>query len=142
MPNLSTLAIDRTDPFWDRVIMHAQRRVCWPYYSTLNADGYGTYRAKQTNGARKIWIAHRYAFLATYGHITHLAVVHICKNRFCVNPYHLKHDEHLPNTKRPAPVSITNALLATIHTHNRQMLDTHAPIARYADYSRSLCKGT
>ena len=68
------------DSFWPRVRMTAE---CWHWTGSINRDGYGRMgkRAK----------AYRFAFEAVNGPIPPGQVVdHICHNRRCVRPEHLR----------------------------------------------------
>lgn len=71
--------------FWSRV---RKTRSCWLWNGNLNHDGYGFF----WNPLSKQPIyAHRYSvFLSGRTLQPHLQVDHICRNRKCVNPKHLR----------------------------------------------------
>lgn len=58
---------------------------CWLWERSVNSDGYGTLAINQ-----KFWVAHRAAYVATYGEIpSGMYVCHRCDVPSCVNPDHL-----------------------------------------------------
>jgi len=78
--------IDRVDPdrFKSKVVIGAS---CWEWAGTLNPKGYGVLHltAKRTD------MAHRIAYRLWRGEIADgLTIDHLCRNRRCVNPFHLE----------------------------------------------------
>lgn len=74
--------------FWKKVNMSAN---CWDWVGTINKDGYGygipTALFKKFNTDR----AHRVAWMLYGFHIPHgMFIDHICRNRKCVKPAHLR----------------------------------------------------
>ncbi len=73
---------------------------CWNWTGSVDRYGYGavffkTRRRKRQTGAHKAsWIAHR-------GPVpVHLQLDHLCRNRRCVNPWHLEMVTSGENTRR------------------------------------------
>ncbi len=59
---------------------------CWTWLAALNSSGYGEF----WDGTRS-WRAHRFAYTVYRGDIPEdLEIDHLCRNRVCVNPYHLE----------------------------------------------------
>lgn len=66
---------------------------CWIWNKSCTSAGYG-----QLTENRKYWTAHRYAWHCTNGFIRHNSVIrHMCGNRKCCNPDHLKEGSHRDN---------------------------------------------
>ena len=59
---------------------------CWNWNGSLTAGGYGKFY-----NSGKLYLAHRVSFKIKNGFISNeLQIDHICKNRKCVNPDHLR----------------------------------------------------
>lgn len=67
---------------------------CWLWNASSNTDGYGLFFF---NG--KIKSAHQFSFSKRYGYIPSNGkeIDHICRNRMCVNPEHLREVTHKEN---------------------------------------------
>lgn len=84
-------------PFWSYVDVRGPDE-CWVWKSTLTTNGYGHYeRGRRVTGSR---MAHRYAWLETYGPIpSDKSVLHKCDNKPCCNPNHLFLGTQLDNMR-------------------------------------------
>lgn len=72
------------DRFW-RHVFPAGALDCWAWRGSCTRGGYGQFML----GRRSI-TAHRWAYEQMVGPIPEgLSLDHLCKNRACVNPYHL-----------------------------------------------------
>ncbi len=59
---------------------------CWDWCGWVAPNGYGQVRLM-----KKLYYAHRLSYLAFVGEIpAGLDLDHLCRNRRCVNPYHLE----------------------------------------------------
>ena len=70
--------------FWSRVQMNGP--LCWDWQGAISSTGYGIFM-----DGRKALLAHRVSFVLT-GHLLDegSTVDHLCRNRKCVNPSHLR----------------------------------------------------
>ena len=72
------------ESFLDKISLQPSGCVSWDAYRMVN--GYGTF----WNGVRKV-LAHRFAYELVHGVIPEgLTIDHLCRNRGCVNPWHLE----------------------------------------------------
>ena len=78
---LPTLTPD--ERFWAKV---EKTDHCWEWTGSLVTSGYGNFRSRG-----RTWVAHRYAYVRMVGEIPPgMGLDHICFNRRCVNPDHLR----------------------------------------------------
>lgn len=79
----------RTAPLSERFLSRINKTPnCWEWIGELNKDGYGRFLVKET---QKYWMVHRLALSLVGIRIPKNKVVdHICRNRKCVNPEHLR----------------------------------------------------
>jgi hypothetical protein len=65
---------------------------CWIWTGALDEDGYGQFAVIDGPGAKTGTSAHRASWLAHVGDIpeVYLELDHLCRNRTCVNPWHLE----------------------------------------------------
>jgi hypothetical protein len=92
LPDYAVLA-SASDRFWAKV---EQAGDCWRWSAGLTADGYAAF---YLNGAMAY--GHRVAYLYLVGvPPTGLVLDHLCRNRWCVNPYHLEPVPNAENIRR------------------------------------------
>lgn len=90
--------------FWSKVDRSAGPDACWPWTASRDSQGYGTYYFAGTSTT-----AHRTAFKFT-NHVGALEVDHICHNKACCNPVHLRavtHKENMENLSGAYKTSTT-----------------------------------
>jgi len=82
--------------FWKKVDKSAD---CWIWQGNTAKNGYGLYSIRQEH----TWMAHRFAYTDTNGDIpAGIQLDHICHNRACVNPSHLRPVTNKQNNENPA----------------------------------------
>lgn len=82
--------------FWNKVkiIPESQSRSCWEWQGATMENGYGV----ASIGKSKTQLAHRYAASLTQD-ISNKIVQHICDNKLCVRPSHLRIGSQLDNMR-------------------------------------------
>lgn len=75
--------------FWSRVAVRSEAE-CWPWRLSLGSHGYG--QVGWRDGDHTVMVlAHRAAWELTVGPIPDdLTIDHVCRNRRCCNPGHLR----------------------------------------------------
>jgi len=69
--------------FWEKV---AQDDECWRWTGAIGSHGYGNFWDSE-----RYVRAHRWAYTSLRGEIPdELMIDHLCRNRWCVNPWHLE----------------------------------------------------
>jgi hypothetical protein len=82
-------------PFWKKVAFD-NVHLCWEWKAGKDSNGYGNHRHKG-----KATGAHRVSYELIISSIPEgLELDHLCRNRSCVNPYHLEPVTHKENTRR------------------------------------------
>lgn len=83
--------------FWGKVQVEGD---CWVWQASKTKGGYGNFTLC-TNGKKRWIMAHRWAYLSMIADIPDgLDLDHLCRNRACVNPYHLDPVTRKVNLKR------------------------------------------
>ena len=78
---------------------------CWEWQKSTCSYGYG-----QIMEGRVYWSTHRYAYTCIHGAIpTDRIIRHLCHNRLCCNPDHLKVGTHKENWKDSEQVHKENS---------------------------------
>lgn len=82
------------DRFWGKV---NKTDDCWVWTASTDSKGYGRFTV-----AHDVKVAaHRWAYESLVGPIGDgLELDHLCRNRACVNPFHLDPVPHLENVRR------------------------------------------
>ncbi len=72
--------------FWSKVAQTGNVCECWPWTASLDTSGYAQIKVD----GRKV-MSHRYSYEQVIGPIPDgLQLDHLCRDRSCVNPYHLE----------------------------------------------------
>lgn len=81
---------------FERAYMPEPNSGCWLWLQFLTSDGYGSIRS-----GNRMHPAHRVAYELYRGEIpVGLVIDHLCRNRCCVNPWHLEVVTRRENTLR------------------------------------------
>lgn len=87
--------------FWNKV---KQDGTCWRWTGVIAWNGYGSHSSWEDGKTRK-YRAHRVAYNYMIGEIPPgLDLDHLCRNRWCVNPYHMDPVTRSVNMKRASNV--------------------------------------
>jgi len=94
---LSGQYMDVVIRFWGFAgIVGAAEDDCWEWSTDLNKDGYGRFNL----GGQKV-LAHRFAYALMFGDMPKgLVSDHSCRNRRCVNPWHIEPVTNVENVLR------------------------------------------
>lgn len=104
--------------FWSKVLIpvddrgEPDREACWSWTCSRNSYDYGSFSVKDgpVPGKRRNKQAHRVAYELTIGPIPDgLTLDHLCRNRPCVNPYHMEPVTHAVNILRGQGAAALNA---------------------------------
>ena len=76
--------------FWDRVDVGTPGE-CWPWLLSTGSHGYGQVGWWNKDRRNVMVLAHRLAYVIGKGEIPgEMTVDHVCRNRICCNPAHLR----------------------------------------------------
>lgn len=80
---------------------------CWSWKGQIGGNGYGHFYPHEGRHIR----AHRFSYVIIRGEIPrHLVLDHLCKNKSCVNPFHLEMVTNRINIMRGVGCMALNAI--------------------------------
>lgn len=89
--------------FWTKA-QQADNSDCWQWIGRKTGEGYGQFYLVCTKDEQLLTGAHRYAYTALRSEIpSGLVIDHLCRNRACVNPWHMEPVPQQVNVLRSQP---------------------------------------
>lgn len=109
--------------FWDKVDISPNETWCWFWLGNRDLGGYGVF-SRRIQGTT---LAHRLTYLEMIGPIPKdLQLDHKCRNRICVNPFHLEPVTARENVLRGNGLAATNARKThCVHGHEFTPANTY-----------------
>lgn len=129
--DLKSIPAHLPDRFWDKVKMGWPGE-CWEWQAAIDQNGYGKWNQ---------FMAHRVAYTQCVGPIGEgLVLDHLCRNRACVNPWHLEEVTQRTNILRGEHAVAVNA--RKTHCPQGHTYEEHAYIDTGGRRRCGICRPT
>jgi hypothetical protein len=127
---------DRVVAFWQKISLPDDTAQCWLWRGCRRADRYGQFWV----GDRFVY-AHRFAYELLRAPIPpRLTIDHLCKNRSCVNPWHMEPVTMQENLRRgEGPAVVNSRKTRCPHGHEYTVANTYV-VLRRGRWPTRVCK--
>jgi hypothetical protein len=106
------------DRFWAKVDRSGPHDDCWMWMACI-VGGYGQFAVAHGKRVRP----HRFAWESAHGPIpTGMIIDHLCRNRACVNPLHMRLCTHAENLTAPGAMTSNRRWIDYSHCRHGHLL--------------------
>lgn len=115
---------------------------CWLWTASCRRNGYGMFNLSRKGEPQQVWSAHRLAYVVLVGCLpAGKDLDHLCRQRRCVNPFHLEPVRRRDNLLRSpvAPAGVNSAKTHCPQGHPYDDVNTYWWKGMYGNPTR-LCR--